>query len=67
MLRLIDEGTLDTVFRCDRCRVSFRFSDFPRDENGNLDPDEVDAVELSHDEDECQKIKEIFLPGRNFS
>ena len=35
-LRLIDDGTLDTVVRCSKCGTIERFSDVERNDDGDI-------------------------------
>lgn len=50
-MRLVDEGTLDTVFECDRCRERLRYSEADRNDDGPT-PGAYARAEEDH-RDEC--------------
>lgn len=53
-LTLLDDGTLDTVFQCDLCGETLRYADISRDEYGDIEEREREAIEEDH-ADECEE------------
>lgn len=54
MMDLLDDGTMDTVFRCRECGQVVRFSEVDRDASGTVSPEAfADALEAHlSDQDE---------------
>lgn len=47
---LVDDGTLDTVFECEKCSHQERYSEIERDCYGDVTPEEMTRVEKEHAE-----------------
>ena len=49
-LILLDDGTLDTVFMCERCKQELRYSECPREDDGTITNATVKDLEAEHDD-----------------
>lgn len=56
-LVLMDDGTLDTVFKCHDCGATLTFYSVERDEHGMVTVDGMTYAQERHaEEDGCEKV-----------